>query len=54
MDDLDRIIGTARQEVLAEKFRRAVEEEKERIRTTPPAPWWHRFIPFQISITRRK
>lgn len=41
----------AESELLEEKFRAAVEAEKNRLRTFKP--WWHRVFPFIIEIRRR-
>lgn len=44
------VILAAEAEIREEKFRAAVEAEKERLRA---ARWWHRFIPI-ITIKWRK
>lgn len=45
----------ARQEIRDENFRILVEEEKKRIRLELSSKkWWHRFVPFVVSIQRRK
>jgi hypothetical protein len=41
----------AEAELRAERFRQAVDTEKQRLQQ---ARWWHRFIPFRLTITRRK
>lgn len=41
----------ARQEIAEEAFRRAVDAEKQRQRERKP--WWHKLVPFRITITRR-
>lgn len=42
----------AREEIAEEDFDADVEAEKVRIRTH--VPWWHRIIPFTITVKRRK
>ena len=44
------IIEIAKQEIRQEQWRQAVEKEKARLRA---AKWWHKFVPFKITITRR-
>lgn len=44
----------ARQELEKEALRKAIDEEKARIKQRAASKrWWHRFIPFTITITRR-
>lgn len=50
MDDMAMVIETAKREIREERFRAAVEKEKERLLQQR---WWHRFFPFEIHITRR-
>lgn len=50
MDYLAMVIDTAKREIKEERFRAAVEHEKERLRRQR---WWHRLFPFVITITRR-
>lgn len=48
------VIEQARNEILDEKFREAVEAEKLRIRLADSRKkWWHKFVPFVVSIKRR-
>lgn len=45
----------AQQELVEEAMRELVATEKERIKKQAASKrWWHRFIPFTITITRRK
>lgn len=45
----------AQQELANEALRLAIDEEKARLRQRAASKrWWHRFIPFTITITRRK
>ena len=45
----------AQQELDNEALRLAIDEEKARLRQRAASRrWWHRFIPFTITITRRK
>ncbi len=50
MDKSD-IISQAKWEVEFEEFEALVEAEKKKLREHKP--WWHRVIPFTITITRR-
>ncbi len=47
---LELVNTTAKDEIEFERYRKAVEQEKTRIRA---AKWWHRFIPI-ITIKWRK
>lgn len=54
MDNNERvrkILETAQQEVADEDFRTRVDAAKERIREY--TPWWYRWFPWQITVTRR-
>ena len=41
----------AKQELYDEQLRQAIDAEKARLRAKR---WWHRFMPFTVTITRRK
>ena len=49
--DAKRIREAVQQELAEEAFRRAVDAEKEKQRQRKP--WWHKLVPFRITITRR-
>jgi hypothetical protein len=49
--DADQIKAEAMKELAEEKFRQAVEAEKERLRKY--RPMWHRLFPWEIKIKRR-
>ena len=46
-----KILETALQEIIDENFRARVDAEKQRIREY--TPWWYRWFPWQITVTRR-
>ena len=50
--DVDEARRLAAEELRAEQFKRAVAEEKERLRQR--RPFWQRVFPFVIRIERRK
>lgn len=49
--DVKTIREAAAQELRDESFKRAVAEEKIRMKTRKP--WWHYLMPFTITITKR-
>lgn len=48
---LESVRAQAKREIEEERFRNAVEAEKQRIRQ---GNWWTRLIPFTITITRKR
>ena len=45
------IFETAQAEIDEERFRARVDAEKQRIREY--TPWWYRWFPWQLTVTRR-
>ena len=54
MNEHHEIIASAHREIEEENRRKAIEAEKARLRAIGKQPWWHRLLPFTITITRRK
>jgi len=50
--DINAVKQEALRQLTEERFREAVETEKQRLRQY--VPWWHRIFPFVITIRRRQ
>ena len=54
-DELAEIDKEARAELASELRRRRIDAEKERLRTIyARGRWWHRFIPFTVSVSIKR
>ncbi len=49
--DVKEIEEEALREIRQEKMREMIDKRKDQIRR---AKWWHKFVPFEILIVRRK